>query len=125
MAAYDIDVQAERIFKNIRGIAAESLERGLDKAADRLVEGLRACSPVGKGKRGKRYRDCWSVKRRYRGVRYVGNTKTVPDKKGNKIPLSNILEYSEGKKARPHIRETFDRVEEELADIIKNEVEFE
>ena len=74
----------------------------------------------------KHYRDCWQVKRMKKAkyVRYIGNTKTVPDKKHGNIPLINILEYSKRvnskneSMARPHVARILDDSKGEIVDII-------
>lgn len=76
----------------------EANEDALDEAEKVLIEELKSKTPVKTGglKRG------WkSTKRKYKGQRYVHNTKQV-----NKIPLINIIEYSE-KRGKPFVKKTF------------------
>lgn len=95
-------------------------EDALDKASDYLIDCLEAASPVGKTQTLKR---SWMKKTKYRGVRYIGNTavSSTPNKYGQGIPLTNLLEYSY--KGNPFIRKTFESNKEKIVSIIKENIE--
>lgn len=115
----DLEAQAARISADIEYAVKKQLNIGLDKASDRLVQGLEQNSPSNPKTTKNKYKNSWKVNRKYKNVRYVGNTKTVKGERGN-IPLSNLLEVGESK--QPHIRSTYDKMEDELADIVINEL---
>lgn len=100
------------------------IEKALDKAADHLARVLKEASPVGDDTQ--HFRDGWAVKRNYRGVRYVGNTKTVPYSEGNRglrdIPLSSVLEYSPSSKHKGFINRTVNRNAETVTEVFVNEL---
>ena len=114
------------IIQNIQYAAEDALGRGLDKAADRLLQELSNASPSESGSPGEPYRDSWVAQKKSKKYRVISNTKTVTGKGGTQIPLSNILENggADGDGLRPHIKKTFDRLQGELADIIMDEISF-
>lgn len=84
----------------------EATEAGLDEAEKALIHNLKSNSPEGKTKK---YKKAWKSKgKKYKLKRYVHNTKMVENSDGDKIPLSNILEYSEESKHQGNIRRTFE-----------------
>ncbi len=85
-------------------------EEGLDAAEKVLIKNLKAASPRRTGKFAKKWK---GSKRKYKAVRYVHNTHTVPGKSGD-IPLSNILEYST-KRGRPFIKRTYENSINDMA----------
>lgn len=92
----------------------ERKEVALDKASDYLMERLEQESPVQTGE----FKQSWTRTTKYKGVRYVGNTKTA---KNSKIPLSNLIEFSS--KGKPFIRKTFEQNRTEIEKIIRGELE--
>lgn len=85
------------------------IEDALTESASLMKEKLVAASPYdAESDSLPHYRDCWQQENKYRGVRYVGNTKTVHDN----IPLSNLIEY--GTKGHPFIARTFDANSDEI-----------
>lgn len=69
----------------------QALADGADEAAEIFIKQASAASPEETGE----YRDSWTTNdSRGRYKRYVGNSKKVPGKDNNMIPLINILEYS-------------------------------
>lgn len=95
----------------------KSKEEALDKAADFLVEKLEQNSPYNPNDEGKHLKDSWLRTDKYKGVRYIGNSKT--NKKN--IPLTNLIEFSS--KGHPFIRRTFDENKEQIIKIIKGGLE--
>lgn len=93
-------------------------ELALDKASDYFVEELKKASPVKTGE----LKDSWTRTKKYKGVRYVGNTAVASKNKyGYDIPLTNIIEYSS--KGNPFIRKTFEENKEKIINIIKETIE--
>ena len=114
----DLGKEFEKITAEYEREISNNFEQGLDKASEVLSERLSESSP----KKTKKYRKSWRVKK-YPRCRYVGNTTTVEGKDSDNIPLSNILEAgTDNMPARPHIRKTFDAIQDELAEIIFNEI---
>jgi hypothetical protein len=72
------------------------IEKGLDASANVLLKNLKAEVPY--GKTIPHFRDSWYVKREYKSVRYVKNSKRVNgfDKKRNpkQVPLAAYLEHA-------------------------------
>lgn len=89
-------------------------EVALDKAADFLVEKLEYSSPTDTGE----FKRSWLRTDKYKGVRYIGNSKTA---KNSQIPLSNLIEFS--KNGKPFIRPTFESNREQIVNIIKGELD--
>lgn len=116
----DLKLQFDNITAGIELAVRQRLDIGLDKAADRLMDELEKNSPSDPHSKGKKYKFSWMVNRKYKNIRYVGNTKTVKGTKGEDIPLSNILEYDENK--GHFIRNTYDSLESELINIVLDEL---
>jgi len=126
MSKLDIEADMQSIIEEYRKTTLRpAIEKALDKAADHMVGILRNESPVGED--NPHFRDGWIVKRDYKGVRYVGNTKTVPFSEGNRglreIPLSNILEYSPSSKHKGFIGRTVKRNAEAIRNVFASELE--
>ena len=93
-------------------------EKGLDKAADYFMGKLEQNSPYdANSSNTPHFKDSWTRTDQYKGVRYVGNTKTNT----KNIPLSNLIEF--GSKGHPFIRKTFDENKDKIIEIIKGEIE--
>lgn len=111
----------EKIVKNYTDMMEQRLEKGLDKASQKMQKALEENSPYDAQNTGVHYKDSWetvsSPKRRR-----LHNTKYVTDSSGREIPLSNILEYGENRTGTAHIRKTYDSLEKELVKIIKTEM---
>lgn len=91
----------------------EEVDRGLDKAARHMEQALQQATPVDTGKT----REEWETDFKYKNVRYINNTRV--NESG--IPVVNLLEY--GKKGRPFVRDTVQREQEKIIEIIKGEIE--
>lgn len=101
----------------------EKKEIALDKASDFLLEKLEQNSPYDPNSTGQHFKDSWTRTDKYRGVRYIGNSKVGSKNKeyGGDIPLSNLIEFSS--KGKPFIRRTFEENKEQIIKIIKGELE--
>lgn len=126
MSSYDIENDLKSIIDEYKKSTLRPvIEKALDKAADHLVQVLKAASPVGDD--SPHFKDGWAVKRNYRSVRYVGNTKTVPYSEGNRgpreIPLSSVLEYSPSSKHKGFINRAVNRSAEAVREVFSNELE--
>lgn len=96
----------------------QATETGLDMAETILVKRMKDASP----KKSGTFRNSWKgTKRKYTGVRFVGNTKSVRSK-GRNIPLINIFEYSTTNHANPFVKQTFESSMNEMANAIINEI---
>lgn len=116
----DFKKQFDRITAQIEQNVSKNIDTALDKAAQRLVEELEKNSPDDPDSAANKYKDGWRINKNYPRKRYVGNAKVVKDSKGKAIPLTNLLEYN-GKHER-FIRDTYDRMEDELVNIAINEL---
>lgn len=100
----NLEKQVAELIKEYSSELREDIERALTDAANVAISELKLASPI--GNTFPHFRDQWEMKTQYKGVRYVGNSKTVSSKKSDNIPLANILEY--GPNAKPFIAKTFD-----------------
>lgn len=81
------------ILKEFQINVFEEREKALTTIGNIVVKDLENASPIG-AENVNHFRTSWLMKEQYKGVRYVGNSKTVTTKDGSEPPLSNILEYS-------------------------------
>lgn len=113
--ATEFEVAFEEILKDYEDLLTGATEDGLDDAADVLIANAQRLSP----RRTGRYAGNWAVyPKKYHLKRYVGNTTTVKEK----IPLINILEYSTGKKRRPHVQKIFNASVTGMVDAIEKKL---
>lgn len=105
--AFNLEEQFAEIIKEYRDEMKEEIEKALNKASQILVDRLVAASPVGDDV--PHFKEQWGLKTKYKGVRYIGNSKSIPSKNGN-IPLINLLEY--GAYAKPFVAKTFEENKE-------------
>ena len=120
----------EDILRDYGDVVYEATAEGIKAAEKVLIKNLKAASPSiknpPKGYVKKNFAKNWKGKTsRDKLRRYVGNTTTVTDKKGNEIPLANILEYSTTR-GKPFIKKTHEASIDEMAravvETIKREV---
>lgn len=97
-----IEKEVAKIVKNYNHTMFEAVEKALDDVSLDMQRKLEQASPVGTGPI--HFKNSWDRKMQYKGVRYIGNTKRVPNDQG--IPLSNLLEH--GRNGRPFINRTFE-----------------
>lgn len=102
-----------------------AIRDGVPEAAERFRKEAIRCSPVNDEGAEKSpygyYKDNWHIKQETtsRYHKYVGNAKTVPDRKHGDIPLINILEYStkpKHKKSR-HVDKAIKNSSEDILEI--------
>lgn len=105
----DIEKQFEEILKEYKSELREDIEKALTESSQIMVERLAAASPVDNS--SPHFKDQWGLKTKYSGVRYIGNSKSVPSKNGS-IPLINLLEY--GPYAKPFVAKTFEANKEQV-----------
>lgn len=84
----------------------QATEDAVDAAAYYAKDALAASSPNRTGMYAKR----WKVigKGKYKLCRFIGNSTTVTDKKGENISLANIFEYSTQSKHQGEIKQTIE-----------------
>lgn len=104
----NIDREFAKIIKEYGQTMHEAVEEALDEVSLDMQRKLEQASPVGAGP--VHFKNSWDRKMQYKGVRYIGNTKRVPNEQG--IPLSNLLEH--GRNGKPFIARTFTMSKEEL-----------
>jgi len=119
MANIDIDDfqnEVKKLLLEYGDVVYIATEDGLTAAEKVLIKNLKENSP-GTGD----FKKSWKSKgKKYKLRRYVGNTKMVEGKEG-KIPLSNILEYSETR-GKPFIKKTFTNSINEMAAAVVAEI---
>lgn len=115
-SGFSFDKEIQSILESYEAYIENVTEEGLTEAGEYLIQRLEENSPVDTGE----LKSSWSQKTKYKGVRYVGSTKTVKqNKEGTEIdvPILAVLEFSS--KGRPFVRQTFEGCKEELINIIK------
>lgn len=97
-----------------------STEEGLDAAQKVLIGNLSDGSPKDRG----RYAKSWAAdKRKYKLMRFVGNTTEVQGKRGGKpVPLSNILEYASKSPHKGKIKRIYDQSIKEMVTAVEEEL---
>ncbi|MPM44577.1 hypothetical protein SDC9_91256 [bioreactor metagenome] len=96
----------------------QATEKGLDKAEKVLINEMKKESP----KKSKEFSKSWKgTGKKYKLIRFVGNTKTVRSK-GRNIPLTNIFEYSTTNHQQPFIKKTFEKSIDKMAAAVVAEI---
>lgn len=106
----DLQESINEILRDYGDVVYQATEEGLDAAQKILIKNLKSASPNKTGEFAKG----WKGKKKYKLRRYVGNTTTVLGKKGEKIALANILEYSTTR-GKPFIKNTYQNSINEMA----------
>lgn len=104
--SFNLEKQFQEILDEYKKTLDKEVEDALTDIGNTLIQELSRASPVGvyENPTGEpHFKDCWAMKTKYHGVRYVGNTKRVHDG----IPLSNLIEF--GSKGKPFIERTFEQ----------------
>ncbi len=114
-----IDEQFKDIFKEVSNNLNIDIEDALNEASEVLKKELESSSPQS-GAIGPTLKNSWGIKKNYRRVRYVGNSKTVSGRKGKRIPLSNLLEYGERSPHKGFIKNTFERTKPLIRNVFVN-----
>lgn len=117
MGDNDLMQQMNDIIKGYSKELRVDIEAGLDLAANELKSSLSQTSPDGDTHN---FKNSWDIKKQYKGVRYIGNTKVVQSKGSDSVPLSNILEYGENSPHRGFMRRTFESVKDRLYSLFVN-----
>lgn|SRR5690554_6005898 len=99
--ATSLEKEFQKVLQDYKQQMFEATEEALDKVSLEMQKKFENASPVGDST--PHFKHSWDRKMQYKGVRYIGNTKRVPNETG--IPLSNILEYS--RNGRPFINRTW------------------
>ena len=101
-----------------------AIAEGIQEGAEVFKKTAQEVSPVDTGE----YKKSWKIKpmRKAKFVRYVGNTKKVKAHAKDAeptIPLINILEFSKGKRARPHIGQAINNSKDEIISLISSKIQ--
>jgi len=108
----------EDILRDYGDVVYQATEEGLASAEKILIKNLKAASPKKSGEFAKSWK---GTGKKYKMVRFVGNTKTVISK-GKSIPLSNIFEYSTTGHYAPFINKTYENSINEMAAAVVAEI---
>lgn len=100
--ATNLEQEFQKILKEYRDQMFEVTEEALNIVSLEMQKKFEQASPLGDSV--PHFKHSWDRKMHYKGVRYIGNTKRVPNESG--IPLSNILEYK--RNGKPFIKRTWD-----------------
>ena len=122
--AEDLQAEIEKTLNEYKDLVYVVTEEGLSAAEKVLISNLKNDSPIGETKE---YKKGWKgTGKKYKLLRFVGNTKTIKAKKRGEIPLSNVLEYSPKSKHRGRIKRTYeasiDQMTAAVISTIKREV---
>jgi len=107
----------EDILREYGDVIYQATEEGLAAAEKTLVNNLKAATPK---KTGNFSRSWKGTGKKYKMMRFVGNTTTVDGKEGP-IALANIFEYSTTR-GKPFIAETFYSSVNEMAAAVVAEI---
>lgn len=119
----ELDTAIQEITNAYHGAVLSAIAEGVQEGAETFVKSAQEVSPVRTGE----YKKSWKIKpmRKAKYVKYVGNTKKVKAHKGDAeptIPLINILEFSKGKKARPHVGKAIDKSKDQIINLIASKI---
>lgn len=117
----DVDGLEDAILDILEGygdLVYQATEEGLDAAEKVLIDNLKVATPKNSGHFAKQWR---SKGKKYKLVRYVGNTRTVTSKSGEIVALANIFEYSTTR-GDPFIKDTFQKSIKEMAAAVVAEI---
>lgn len=123
---YDITVGGfagalSEILEEYSDAVYEASEEGLDSAEQVLIKELKADTP-GKLPHKRNLAKGWKgTKRKYKLLRYVGNSVTVEGKDGKEIALLNILEYSTVN-GHPFVKDVVERSYDKMAAAVVAEI---
>lgn len=123
----EIPQALQELLTEFQRASFDARQEAVQAGAEVLKKALEEASPRATGTFAK----SWIIKEKTKGGkpirdrRYVGNTKTVKSKRNGKerdVPLSTILEKSDKSPHKGLMRQTFDRVEPQIFDAIKNKL---
>lgn len=120
----ELDDALQEITNAYRGAVLNAIADGVKEGAEIFKKTASEVSPVKTGE----YKKSWAIKpmRKARYVKYVGNTKKVKAHKADDeptIPLINILEFSKGKKARPHVGKAIDKSKDQIINLMASKIQ--
>ena len=120
----ELDKTIQEITSADRGPVLNAIAEGVQEGAEVFKKTAQEVSPVDTGE----YKKSWKIKpmRKAKFVRYVGNTKKVKAHAKDAeptIPLINILEFSKGKRARPHIGQAINNSKDEIISLISSKIQ--
>jgi len=118
-----VDKQLESILEEFKNQKMRpQIERGLDASAEVVKRNLE--DAIGKGDSYPHFSESWFVKKDYKGVRYVKNSKKVDgtDKKGNskQVPLAAYLEHAVSSPHKGFIKRTVRKCKEQAINAFKD-----
>lgn len=106
------------ILEEYGDVIYQATEEGLDAAEKVLKNRLKDATPKKTGK----FKKSWKgTGKKYKLLRFVGNTTTVEGRDGEKIALANIFEYSTIR-GKPFIKQTFESSIDEMATAVVAEI---
>jgi hypothetical protein len=120
----ELDSTIQEITSAYRSAVLYAIAEGIQEGAKVFKKTAQEVSPVDTGE----YKKSWKIKpmRKAKFVRYVGNTKKVKAHAKDAeptIPLINILEFSKGKRARPHIGQAINNSKDEIISLISSKIQ--
>lgn len=116
----NLDKEIKKLLSDYGNTVFEAVnDNGLAAAEKVLVNELKSASP--EGETGELKKNWKGSGKKYKMVRFVGNSKTVDDGSGGQIPLTNILEYSTTH-GKPFIKRTFESSESKITDALVSAV---
>lgn len=113
-----LDEAIASILAEYGDIVYQATEEGLAAAEKVLIRNLKSASPKKTGDFAKSWK---GTGKKYKLLRFVGNTKTVEGRRAGKIALANIFEYSTTR-GKPFIKETHERSIKEMAAAVVAEI---
>lgn len=121
-----LEVALSDIMEEYGDVIFKVTNEALGAGEKALIKNLKSASPEKKNPPPsyikKNYKKNWKgTGKKYKMVRYVGNTTMVPSN-GKEMPLSNILEYGSKSPHKGFIKKTYQSSESEIASAIVNEI---
>lgn len=104
--------EMSKYIKDMTSTMENNVEKGLNEASEYLKKQLENNTPADSGELKK----SWEITKKYKGVKYIYNTKLIPSK-SEMIPLLNVIEFST-LHGKPFVRRTFDQNENQIKEII-------
>ena len=113
-----LDEAIAGILEDYGDVIYQATEEGLAAAEKVLVRNLKAASPKDTGAFAKGWK---GTGKKYKLMRFVGNTKTVEGRKAGAIAMANIFEYSTTR-GKPFIKKTHENSINEMAAAVVAEI---
>lgn len=115
-SGFNFETEMQEVFGSYTEFVKNVAEEGLTEAGEYLIQRLQENSPVDTGA----LKISWDQKTKYKGVRYIGSTRTVRQNNEGKIvevPILALLEFTS--KGHPFVRRTFEDCFVEIFEIMK------